>query len=40
MEAIQLGFDLVVHVDKSQIPGCTELSEIHVPFYFTEGIKE
>jgi len=40
MEAIQLGFDLVVHVDKSQIPGCTELSEIHVPFYFKDGIKE
>ena len=36
----KLGFDLVVHVDKSQIQGCTELSEIHVPFYFDSGIKE
>jgi RecA/RadA recombinase len=40
MEAVQIGFDLVVHVDKAQIPGCTELSEIHVPFYFETGIKE
>jgi recombination protein RecA len=40
MESIQIGFDLVVHVDKAQIPGCTELSEIHVPFYFSSGIKE
>jgi protein RecA len=40
MESIQVGFDLVVHVDKAQIPGCTELSEIHVPFYFEGGIKE
>lgn len=40
MESIQIGFDLVVHVDKAQIPGCTELSEIHIPFYFNDGIKE
>ncbi len=40
MEAVQIGFDLVVHVEKSQIQGCTELSEIHVPFLYTEGIKE
>lgn len=39
MENIQVGFDLVVHVDKSQIEGCTELSQIHVPFLFEEGIK-
>jgi RecA/RadA recombinase len=40
MESIQIGFDLVVHVDKTQIPECIELSEIHVPFYFEGGIKE
>ena len=40
MENIQIGFDLVVHVDKAQIPGCTELNEIHVPFYFEDGIHE
>lgn len=39
-ETIKLGFDLVVHVDKAQIEGCTEGDEIHVPFYFKEGIKE
>jgi RecA/RadA recombinase len=40
MESIKIGFDLVVHVDKSQIPGCTEGDELHVPFYFAEGLKE
>jgi len=40
MESIQIGFDLVIHVDKSQIPGCTELDELHVPFYFEKGIQE
>jgi recombination protein RecA len=39
-ETKKLGFDLVAHIDKSQVQGCTELSEIHVPFYFKEGIKE
>jgi len=39
-EKIQLGFDLVVHVEKSQIQGCVEGQEIHVPFYYKEGIKE
>jgi len=39
-ETIKFGFDLVVHVDKSQIDGCTELSEIHIPFYFKDGIRE
>jgi recombination protein RecA len=34
----KLGFDLVVHVNKSQVQGCTELSEIHVPFLFDSGI--
>ncbi len=39
-ETVKLGFDLVVHVNKSQITGCTEGDEIHVPFYYKGGIKE
>lgn len=39
-EKIQVGFDFVAHVDKSQIDGCTEGNEIHIAFYFAEGIKE
>jgi len=39
-ETVKLGFDLVIHVDKSQVQGCTELDEIHVPFYYSEGIVE
>jgi len=39
-ENIQIGFDLVVHVNKSQIQGCTEGQEIHVPFYYVDGIHE
>jgi len=40
MESIPIGFDLVIHVDKSQIPNCTEGQEIHVPFLFEDGIHE
>jgi RecA/RadA recombinase len=40
MKDVAIGFDLVMHVNKSQIEGCTEGDEIHVPFYFAEGIKE
>jgi RecA/RadA recombinase len=40
MENIPIGFDLVVHVDKAQIPGCTEGNEIHVLFHFKDGIHE
>jgi len=40
MESIQVGFDLKIRADKSQIDGCVELSEIHLPFYFLGGIKE
>jgi RecA/RadA recombinase len=40
MKSIPIGFDLVVHVNKSQLQGCIEGDEIHVPFYYTEGIKE
>ena len=36
----QIGFDLCVKVDKSQIEGCVEGSEIHTAFYYLEGIKE
>ena len=39
-ETIQLGFDMVVHVEKSQLQGCIEGQEIHVPFYYKEGIKD
>lgn len=40
MENVPVGFDLVIHVNKSQIPECVEGNELHVPFYYTEGIKE
>jgi len=40
VEKVQLGFDLCVHVDKSQMEGCTELTEVHVPFYYSKGIVE
>lgn len=39
-ERVQLGFDLVIHVDKSQINGCIEGQEIHIPFYYKDGICE
>ena len=40
MESVQIGFDAVIHVEKSQIQNCVEGNEIHVPFFYTEGIKE
>lgn len=40
MKDYAIGFDLVVHVNKSQIQNCTEGNEIHVPFYFEDGIHE
>ena len=40
MEDIKIGFDAVIHVNKSQIQNCTEGDEVHVPFYFSSGIKE
>jgi recombination protein RecA len=40
MESVKIGFDLVVHVDKSQVPGCTEGDELHVPFFYKDGIHE
>jgi len=40
MKSVPIGFDCVIHVNKSQIQGCTEGDEIHVPFYFDSGIKE
>ena len=36
----QVGFDCVIHIEKSQIEGCIEGNEIHAPFYYLEGIKE
>ena len=39
-EKQQVGFDCVIHVEKSQIENCLEQTEIHVPFHFTEGIKD
>jgi len=36
----KLGFDLVIHVNKSQIQGCIEGNEIHLPFLFQFGIDE
>jgi len=40
METVKIGFDAVIHVDKTQIQGCIEGSEVHVPFLFDSGIKE
>jgi len=40
MESVKIGFDAVIHVNKSQIQGCIEGDEIHVPFFFDSGIKE
>ncbi len=37
---VKIGFDAVIHVNKSQIQGCTEGDEVHVPFYFKDGIHE
>lgn len=36
-ENIKIGYDLVAHVDKSQITGCIEGSELHIPYYFESG---
>jgi recombination protein RecA len=40
MADVKIGFDAVIHVNKSQIQGCTEGDEVHVPFYFSSGIRE
>jgi RecA/RadA recombinase len=40
MKNSAIGFDAVIHVNKSQLQGCTEGNEIHVPFYFADGIRE
>ena len=40
IESIKVGFDAVIHVNKSQIQNCIEGNEIHVPFYFRDGIHE
>jgi recombination protein RecA len=38
-ENVQIGFDLCIKVDKSQIQNCIEGTEIHVPFLYTDGIQ-
>jgi RecA/RadA recombinase len=40
MKNVPIGFDCVIHVNKSQIQNCTEGDEIHVPFYYKDGIQE
>jgi recombination protein RecA len=40
IEKIQTGFSLVIHVEKSQVRGCTEGNEIATIFNYKEGIKE
>jgi RecA/RadA recombinase len=40
MDDVKIGFDAVIHVNKSQIQGCTEGDEIHVPFLFLSGLNE
>jgi protein RecA len=40
IEDIQIGFDFVIRVEKSQIEGCIEQSEIHLPFLYELGIKD
>jgi len=35
----QVGFDMVVKVEKSQLDGCIEGDEIHMPFFYLEGLK-
>lgn len=39
-ESIKIGFPLVIRVDKSQIGGCTEGSEINIPYYFLSGFQK
>jgi recombination protein RecA len=39
-DKVQTGFSLVVHVEKSQIEGCTENSEIMTVFNYKEGIRD
>lgn len=39
-ENIKIGYALVAHVDKSQIGGCIEGSEINIPYYYTSGFNK
>ena len=34
-----IGFDMKIRVDKSQLEGCLEGSEIHIPFFYLDGLK-
>jgi len=36
----KIGFDLVLKIEKSQVSGCIEGQEMHIPFLFEKGIKE
>ena len=36
----KIGFDLVIKCNKAQISGIIEGQEIHLPFYYTEGLKD
>jgi RecA/RadA recombinase len=40
IEKIQTGFSLIIHVEKSQIKGCTEGNEIATIFNYKEGIRD
>jgi RecA/RadA recombinase len=40
MKDVAVGFDAVIHVNKSQMQGCTEGDEVHVPFLFLSGLNE
>jgi len=35
----KIGFDLVLKIEKSQISDCIEGQDMHIPFFFEEGIK-
>lgn len=35
----KVGFDLVLKIEKSQISDCVEGQDMHIPFFFAEGIK-
>jgi len=39
-ENVQIGFDMVLSVEKSQVTGCKERAEIHLPFISETGIQE
>lgn len=40
IETVKTGFDLVIRIDKSQLKGCVEGTEMHVPFIYETGIDD